>query len=172
MVIAYQGVSPQIGSRVFLAPDAAVIGDVEIGDDSSLWFKTVVRGDVNRIRIGERTNIQDGCIVHVTINTWPTVIGSQVTIGHGVVVHGCEIEDDCLIGMGSRILDGVRVGRYSIVAAGSVVREGTRIPERTLVAGVPAVPKRHVTEEEIAGILASAERYVGYKDSYLQIPWP
>jgi carbonic anhydrase/acetyltransferase-like protein (isoleucine patch superfamily) len=167
MIISFQGVSPKIPNSVFIAPDATIVGDVEIGEESSVWFKTVVRGDVNYIRIGRRTNIQDGCIVHVTVNTWPTLIGEGVTIGHGAIVHGCRVEDFCLIGMGARILDGARIGRYSIVAAGSVVREGTVVPERTLVAGVPAVPKRQLKDEEIAELEASAARYVEYKNTYL-----
>jgi carbonic anhydrase/acetyltransferase-like protein (isoleucine patch superfamily) len=169
MIIAYRGIAPKIPPSVFVAPDATVIGDVQIGEDSSVWFKTVVRGDVNRIRIGKRTNIQDSCVVHVTIDAWPTRIGDGVTIGHGVIVHGCEIQDYCLVGMGARILDGARVGRYSIVAAGSVVREGMVVPERTLVAGVPAVAKRSLTDEEIGSIEASAQRYVGYKKSYTEM---
>ena len=169
MIIDYQGISPKIPDSVFIAPDATIIGNVEVGEDSSIWFHTVVRGDVNYIRIGRRTNIQDGCVVHVTVDTWPTFIGDGVTIGHGAIVHGCRIEDFCLIGMGARVLDGARIGRYSIVAAGSVVREGTEVPERMLVAGVPAVPKRRLSDEELAELEASAERYVEYKRTYLGI---
>jgi len=169
VIISYEGVSPKIPASVFIAPNATVIGDVEIGEDSSVWFHSIVRGDVNAIRIGKRTNIQDSCVVHVTVEAWPTFIGDGVTIGHGVIVHGCWIDDYCMIGMGARVLDGARIGAYSIVAAGSVVREGMTIPERTLVAGVPAVPKRQLNDEEVAGLRASAGRYVDYKKIYMEM---
>jgi len=167
MIIPYNNLSPKIGNNVFIAPNATIIGDVEIGEDASIWFNTVIRGDVNYIRIGAKTNIQDLCMCHVTLNKWPLIIGEGVTIGHSVVVHGCVIKDYCLIGMGARILDGAQVGPYALVAAGAVVREGFVVPEYSLVAGVPAAVKRRLTAQEIDNLTASAARYVGYKNSYL-----
>jgi carbonic anhydrase/acetyltransferase-like protein (isoleucine patch superfamily) len=123
MLLSYNNISPKLAKGVFVAANATIIGNVEIGEDASIWFNAVVRGDVNYIRIGARTNLQDLCMCHVTLNQWPLIIGEGVTIGHGVVVHGCVIKDYCLIGMGSRILDGAQVGPYSLIAAGSVVRE-------------------------------------------------
>ncbi|MDZ7343864.1 MAG: gamma carbonic anhydrase family protein [candidate division KSB1 bacterium] len=167
MILAYKSHVPRIAPGVFIAPNATVIGDVEIGNDASIWFNTVVRGDVNSIRIGSKTNIQDLCMCHVTLNKWPLRIGEGVTIGHGVVVHGCVINDYCLIGMGARILDGAQVGPYALVAAGAVVREGFVVPAYSLAAGVPAEVKRRLTDEEIENLTASAERYIGYKNFYL-----
>jgi carbonic anhydrase/acetyltransferase-like protein (isoleucine patch superfamily) len=167
MILSYNNLSPKFAQGVFIAPNATIIGDVEIGEDASVWFNTVVRGDVNFIRIGAKTNIQDLCVCHVTINKWPLIIGEGVTVGHSVVVHGCVIKDYCLIGMGSRILDGAQVGPYALVAAGSVVRQGFVVPEYSLVAGVPAVVKRRLTDQEIENLTASAQRYVGYKNLYL-----
>ena len=167
MIIPYNNISPKIANNVFIAPNATIIGDVEIGEDASVWFSSVVRGDVHSIRIGAKTNIQDLCMCHCTLNQWPLIIGEGVTIGHSVVVHGCVIKDYCLIGMGARILDGAQVGPYALVAPGAVVREGFVVPEYSLVAGVPAAVKRRLTDEEIENLTASAERYANYKNSYL-----
>ena len=167
MILPYKNILPQFGNGVFLAPNATVIGDVIIGDEVSIWFGTVIRGDVNYIRIGAKTNIQDLCMCHVTLNKWPLIIGEGVTVGHSVVLHGCVIEDYCLIGMGARILDGARVGPRALVAAGAVVREGFVVPENSLVAGVPAEVKRPLRREELENLQASAERYVRYKNEYL-----
>jgi carbonic anhydrase/acetyltransferase-like protein (isoleucine patch superfamily) len=167
MILSYNNIIPKISASVFIAPNATVIGDVEIGTDASIWFNTVVRGDVNYIRIGARTNIQDLCMCHVTLNKWPLLIGTGVTIGHSAVVHGCVVKDYCLVGMGARILDGAQVGPYAFVAAGAVVREGFVVPEYSLVAGVPAEVKRRLTDTEIENLNASATRYVGYKNAYL-----
>jgi len=167
MLLAYNDISPKIANGVFIAPNATIIGDVEIGEDAGVWFNTVVRGDVNYIRIGAKTNIQDLCMCHVTLNKWPLIIGEGVTIGHSVVVHGCVIKDYSLIGMGARILDGARVGPYALVAAGAVVRENFVVPEYSLVAGVPAEIKRRLTDKEIENLAASAARYISYKDIYL-----
>lgn len=166
--LPYINITPQIPESVFVAPNATIIGDVEIGDDSSIWFNVVVRGDVHQIRIGDRTNIQDGSILHVTYKKWPLNIGNNVTVGHGAILHGCMCEDYCLIGMGARVLDGAHIGKFSLVAAGSLVREGQKIPEKSLAAGAPAVVKRTLTEDEIQGIKQNAERYVGYKQHYLK----
>ena len=169
MIYDYLDRRPRIADSVFVAPNATVIGDVEIGPDSSVWFNTVIRGDVNRIRIGERTNIQDGAVLHVTYERFSLQVGSNVTAGHGTILHGCTIEDYCLIGMGARILDGAHVGKFSLVAAGSLIREGESIPEYSLVAGVPAIVKRSLTAEEIERIKQSAERYVRYKETYRKL---
>jgi len=167
MILPYNNISPKIANNVFIAPNATIIGDVEIGEDASVWFSSVIRGDVHRIRIGPQTNIQDLCMCHCTLNKWPLLIGEGVTIGHSVVVHGCVIKNYCLIGMGARILDGAQVGPYALVAAGAVVREGFVVPEYSLVAGVPAVVKRRLTDQEIENLTASTARYVNYKNTYL-----
>jgi carbonic anhydrase/acetyltransferase-like protein (isoleucine patch superfamily) len=167
MILPYNNISPKIANNVFIAPNATIIGDVEIGDEASVWFNTVIRGDVHHIRIGPQTNIQDLCMCHCTLNKWPLMIGKGVTIGHNAVVHGCVIKDYCLIGMGARVLDGAQVGPYAFVAAGAVVREGFIVPEYSLVAGVPAAVKRRLTDDEIKNLTASAARYVHYKNTYL-----
>jgi gamma-carbonic anhydrase len=168
IVRAYEGKQPRIGARVFVAENAAVIGDVHLGDDCSIWYSAVVRADVHSIRIGARSNIQDNCTLHVTYRTHPVEIAEEVTIGHGVVAHGCTIERRALIGMGSRVLDGAVIGELALVGAGALVPEGMRVPPRTLVVGVPARVKRPLTDEEIAHLEQSWQNYVGYKDRYLQ----
>jgi carbonic anhydrase/acetyltransferase-like protein (isoleucine patch superfamily) len=157
--------APRVHASVFLAEGVMVIGDVEIGADSSVWFNTVLRGDINAIRIGTRTNIQDLCVFHVT-NRNEVKIGSNVTIGHGAIVHGATVEDSCLIGMGATLLDGVRVGSHSLIAAGSLVRQGFEVPEGMLVAGVPAAVKRSLTKDERETISRSANNYVNYVHLY------
>jgi carbonic anhydrase/acetyltransferase-like protein (isoleucine patch superfamily) len=144
----------------FVAPGAVVIGDVVLGDESSVWYHTTVRGDVNWIRIGNRTNLQDGCVVHVDSGRYPTQIGDEVTVGHRVILHGCTVEDLSLIGMGAVLLNGVVVGRGSLVAAGAVVREGMRIPPGSLVAGVPATVRRPLEASNLDDFRASAAHYV------------
>mgnify|MGYP001615097228 CR=1 FL=1 len=161
MIVTLGNKTPRVHPSVFLAEGVMVIGNVELGPDSSVWFNTVLRGDINAIRIGERTNIQDLCSFHVTHRN-EVHIGSNVTIGHGAIVHGATVEDFCLIGMGATLLDGVRVGSNSLVAAGSLVREGFEIPEGMLVAGVPASVKRTLTKEERESIGRSADNYVKY----------
>ncbi len=160
---------PKIGERVFIAENATVIGDVEIGDDSSIWFGTILRGDVNYIKVGRCTSIQDGSVVHVTRKTHPTVIGSYVTVGHAVKLHGCTIGDNCLIGIGAIILDGAVIGENSIVAAGTLVPPGKEFPPGSLIMGFPAKVKRELTPEEIEGLREHALRYVKYKDEYLSL---
>ena len=158
MIRKFKSVSPTVDASAFVDESAQVIGDVEIGEESSVWMCVVVRGDVNRIRIGRRSNVQDGTIVHVMKDTHPTLIADDVTIGHGAVVHGCTIEDRCLIGMGAVILNGAVIGKGSIVAAGAVVRERQVIPPHSLVVGLPAKVVREVPGEW-AKIHAQAVKY-------------
>ena len=162
MIRPFRSVRPRIDPACFIDESAQVIGDVEIGAESSVWMNVVIRGDVHRIRIGRRTNIQDGCIVHVMRETHPTTIGDEVTIGHGAVVHGCTIEDRCLVGMGAILLNGVVVGRDSIVGAGALLPEGMQVPPRSLVLGHPAKIRRTLTDGEVASIVEHASNYVGY----------
>ncbi|RPI14935.1 MAG: gamma carbonic anhydrase family protein [Ignavibacteriae bacterium] len=166
MIIPYQNISPKIDPSVLIAAGAFIIGDVEIGKDSSIWFNVVVRGDVNYIRIGERTNIQDLTMVHVTYKKFPTFIGNDVSIGHSAVIHGCRINDHVVIGMGAKILDDALVSSNSMVAAGSVVKERFIVPEGTLVAGVPAKVVRDLRPEEIEKIHQNAKNYLYYIEQY------
>lgn len=163
----FGGKEPRLGERVFIADNVAIIGNVELGNDCSIWYGTVLRGDVHFISIGSRTNVQDNCTIHVTNGTFPTVIAEEVTIGHGAIVHGCTVKRGCLIGMGARILDGAVIGEYSLVAAGAVVPEGMVVPPRTLVAGVPAKIKRPVSDAEALRIEQSWKHYIEYKEQYL-----
>lgn len=167
IVREFEGKRPRIGERVFIADNAAVIGDVEIGNDCSIWFGTTVRGDVNLIRIGSRTNIQDNCTLHVTHQRWPTIVAEEVTIGHGAIVHGCTVHRGALIGMGSRVLDGAVVGESALVGAGALVPEGMKVPPRTLVVGVPARVKRPLTDDELEKLEQSWRNYISYKEKYL-----
>lgn len=166
MIKAYQNIFPTIHDSVFIEESAQVIGDVTIDRDSSVWFQAVVRGDVHFIRIGARSNIQDGAVLHVTRNMYPLIIEDHVSIGHNAVVHGCTIRSNCLIGMGAIVLDNADVGENCIIGAGAVVKEGMKIPPNSLVAGVPGVIKRQVTAEEIRRLRERAEHYVEYKNAY------
>lgn len=157
---------PVLGNGVYVSPTACLIGKITIGDCSSVWPNVAARGDVNFIEVGRRTNIQDNTVLHVDAN--PLVIGDDVTIGHGCILHGCSIGDRCLIGMGSVVLDGAAIGPDVIVGAGSVVKQGDVIPPGTLYLGVPARYKRDLTEDEIKSILASAEHYHEYAREYLE----
>ena len=166
MILAHKGIAPQLDESVFLAPGACVIGDVQIGEKSSLWFNVIVRGDVNYIRIGSRTNIQDGTVVHVTRDTHPTVLGDDVTVGHSVTLHGCTVQDGSLIGIGAIVLDGAVIGASSLVAAGSVVSPNTQIPPRSLVMGSPGRVKRTLTDEECRNMHSISEGYIQYQEDY------
>lgn len=166
MIVPFRGKAPVVAAEVYLAPNAVVIGDVEIGAEASVWFHAVVRADVERIRIGPRTNIQDNATIHVTRDRWPTVIGVGVTIAHGAVLHGCTIGDYCLIGIGAVVLDGAEIGAESLVGAGALVVPGTRVPPRSCVLGSPAKCTRPLRPEEIAHLHASADHYVGYAREY------
>ena len=161
------GITPTISPKAFIAPGAALIGDVHIGEDTGIWFGCVVRGDVNHIRIGARTNVQDGTIIHVTRNTAPTIIGSGVTIGHCVLLHGCTLEDNCFIGMRATLMDGAVVESGAMVAAGALVTPGKRIPTGQLWAGSPAKYFRDLSEEDRAFFPISAENYVKHAREYL-----
>jgi carbonic anhydrase/acetyltransferase-like protein (isoleucine patch superfamily) len=161
------GKHPVLGKGVFVAETAAVIGDVEIGDQSSVWYSTVIRGDVMPIRIGARTSLQDGTVIHVTAGRFGTTIGSDCTVGHSAIIHACVVEDMCLIGMGSIILDGARIGRGSLVGAGALVTPGTDIPPGSLVIGSPAKVKRPVNDREREQIVFGAAHYVELAARYL-----
>jgi len=163
----YRGVLPRVHPSAFIDQSAQVIGDVEIGEESSIWMCAVLRGDVHAIRVGRRTNIQDGTIVHVMTGTHPTTIGDHVTIGHGAIVHGCTIESQCLVGMGAILLDGAHIGSGSVVAAGTLIVENVRVPPKSLVMGRPGKVKRLLTRAEIEDIQAYADRYVAYRLDYL-----
>ena len=167
-VTPFRGSRPKLAERVFLANGAHIIGDVEIGSDSSIWFNTVVRGDVNTIRIGARTNVQDNTTVHVTSQTGPCRIGDDVTIGHNAIIHACTIEDRCLIGMGAVILDSARIQAGSIVGAGALVTQGKTFPPGSLIIGSPAKAVRQLTPEEQAGLLDSAQHYIETAHMYGQ----
>ena len=176
MIMKFKDYTPSIGKNTWIAPSADVIGDVEIGEDSSVWFGTVVRGDVHSIRIGSRTSIQDLSMVHITHHKGkvrgvkgdgsPTIIGDDVTIGHRVMLHGCTIEDACLIGMSATILDNAVIGKESIVGAGSLVTKNKKFPPRSLIMGSPAKVVRELTEDEVKELYASASRYVAFKNDY------
>lgn len=167
MISEFNNIWPELHESVFVALSAHVIGDVIIGENSSVWFNSVVRGDVNYIRIGKNSNVQDGCVLHVTKEAHPLIIEDSVTIGHGVIVHGCTIHSNTLLGIGSVILDGAIVNEYSMVAAGALVPPGFEVPSGALVMGSPARVKRELTEKELKTIDELANRYVKYSRLYL-----
>ena len=174
MILSYKKFTPKIGKNTFIAPTADIIGRCEIGNDCSIWFGVVIRGDVHYIKIGDRSNVQDLSMIHVShykkedmSNGFPTVIGSDVTIGHRVMLHGCKIEDACIIGMSTTILDGAEIGKESIVAAGSVVTQNKKFPPQSLIIGTPAKVLRKLSDKEIESIYESAKNYVKYKNEYL-----
>lgn len=166
MIRKFQTIFPKIDDTAFIADDAIIIGDVEIGEDASVWYGSIIRGDVNYIRIGARTNIQDGTIVHVSSKTHATILEDEITVGHRVTLHGCHIESGCLIGIGAILMDGVRVGRNSLIGAGSLLTPGTQIPPRSLVLGSPARVKRELTDDELAYLDKSWRNYVELKKHY------
>ena len=165
-IISYKGIIPKLHPSVFVAEGARIIGDVEIGVDSSVWYNTVIRGDVHYIRIGDRTNIQDNSVVHVTHKKYPCIIGSNVTIGHSATIHACTIQDNSLIGMGAVVLDNATVGPYVIIGAGAVIPMNMKIPEGVLVTGIPAKVIRPLRDEEKRFLEQSAQNYVNYVASY------
>jgi carbonic anhydrase/acetyltransferase-like protein (isoleucine patch superfamily) len=174
MVKDFKGILPEIGPNSWVSENAMVIGDVEMGSDCSVWFGAIVRGDVHYIKIGDRTNIQDLCVIHVTnykkpdrSDGYPTIIGNDVTVGHKAMIHGAIIEDACLIGMNSTLLDGCEIGKESIVGAGSVVTKHKKFPPRSFILGSPAKLVRELTEDEVNLLYNSAESYVKYKNLYI-----
>ena len=166
MIRSFRGRRPQIAASAYIDPAATLIGDITIGADSSVWPGVVIRGDVNFIRIGARTNIQDGSILHVMRDTHPLILGDAVTVGHAAVLHGCTIESRCLIGMGAIILNGAKIGTGSIVAAATLVPEGADVPPGSLFMGHPGKFRRALTDADQDSIDAYAQRYVEYKDAY------
>ena len=167
MIRSFNNIVPKVHQTAFVTDDAIVIGDVEIGEDASIWFGSIVRGDVNYIRIGARTNIQDATVIHVSSRTHPTILEEEITVGHRVTLHGCHVERGCLIGIGSILMDGVRVGARSLVGAGSLLTPGTQIPPRSLVLGSPARVKRELTEDELTFLDRSWRNYVELKAKYV-----
>jgi carbonic anhydrase/acetyltransferase-like protein (isoleucine patch superfamily) len=160
MIASLEGRAPSVPGSVFVAPTAVVVGDVVLGEDSSVWYGAVLRGDVAPIRVGARTNIQDQCVLHATTGGPALVLGSEVTVGHRAILHGAEVEDRCLIGMGAILLDGCRIGEESLVAAGAVVLPGLRVPPRSFVAGLPARVRGPIPPDVHARLRESAESYV------------
>lgn len=167
MIRPFRGVHPQIHPTAFIADSAQVIGDVHVGEQASIWFGTVARGDMFYIRIGNRTNVQDNCVLHTRTGELPTILEDEVTVGHSVTLHGCHVERGSLIGIGSILLDDVRIGAQSLVAAGSLISPGTIIPSRSLVMGMPARVKRPLTGEEVLSLDRYWQNYVEYSAHYL-----
>lgn len=166
MIRPFQNKTPNIHETAFIAENAVIIGDVEIGESASIWYNCVLRGDVNYIRIGAKSNIQDGTIIHVSRADFPTIIEPEVTVGHSATLHGCYVETGSLIGIGATILDGARIGKNSLIAAGSLVTPNTIIPERSFVLGAPARVKRELTDEEVENIQKFWQNYVTLIDLY------
>jgi carbonic anhydrase/acetyltransferase-like protein (isoleucine patch superfamily) len=168
MIRAYQGHTPIVPASCYIDPSAQIIGDVTLGEQASVWMNAVVRGDVNSIRVGARSNVQDGAVLHGMRHLYPVLVGEMVTIGHNATVHGCTLEDEVLIGIGAVILNNARVGTGSIVAAGAVIPEGMVIPPRSLVAGVPGKIRRELGPQDHAMILQYAQNYLDYVAIYLR----
>jgi len=166
VIIPWKGKTPQVAADAFIAPNATLIGDLVIGARSSIWFNVVLRGDVNYIRVGERTNIQDGTIVHVATNDGPTLIGNDVLIGHAAIIHGCTLEDGCFVGMAATVMDDAVVESQGMVAAGALVTPGKRVKARQLWAGAPAKFMRELTDAEVANMKVQTARYADLADVY------
>jgi carbonic anhydrase/acetyltransferase-like protein (isoleucine patch superfamily) len=170
LIMPVEGRYPEIGNNCFLAPNSTVVGDVEMGDECSIWFNAVVRGDVNSIRLGNRVNVQDGAVIHCTYQKTKAIIGNNVSIGHNAIVHGCVIADNVLIGMGAIVMDNVHVGSNSIIAAGAVVLEGTVVEAGSVYAGVPAKKVKDISQELIHGeINRIAENYLKYSNWFREV---
>jgi carbonic anhydrase/acetyltransferase-like protein (isoleucine patch superfamily) len=168
MIRSYQGIAPTVADTAYVDPSAQIIGDVQLGEHASVWMNAVLRGDVREIRIGHYSNIQDCSVLHGMKNKFGVAVGDYVTVGHSVTLHGCTVEDRCLIGMGSIILNGARIGSGSIIAAGTLIPEGTIVEPNSLWMGSPGKFRRHLTEKDQETILMYAENYLGYKESYLR----
>jgi carbonic anhydrase/acetyltransferase-like protein (isoleucine patch superfamily) len=166
LILSVRGFTPKLGSDVFLAETAQLIGEVELGDQASIWYQVVLRADVNFIKVGKQTNIQDGTVIHGTFQGCGTEIGDRVTIGHQVLLHGCKIGKGCLIGMGSIVMDHVEIGEHCLVGAGSLLTERSKFPPRSLILGRPAKIKRELTSEEISALEKSADQYLLYASWY------
>ncbi|MEK6281829.1 MAG: gamma carbonic anhydrase family protein [Acidobacteriota bacterium] len=166
MIRSFGGIHPQISESAYVDESAQIIGDVHLGEQSSVWCNAVLRGDMFYIRIGDRSNIQDNCVLHTRTGEKPTILEDQVTVGHSVTLHGCYVEHGSLIGIGSIVLDDVRVGAQSLVAAGSLISPGTIIPPRSLVMGMPARVKRELSDDEVAGLDLFWQNYVAYTSKY------
>lgn len=167
MIRPYKGVLPTVPASCYVDESAQVIGDVVLGENASIWMNAVVRGDVNSIRIGANSNIQDCSVLHGMLNQWPVVVGDWVTVGHSVTLHGCVVEDRCLIGMGVVVLNGARIGAGSIVAAGTLIPEGTVVEPGSLMMGVPGKLRKKLSEADQETILRYARNYLGYRETYL-----
>lgn len=167
MIRSYRGVRPTIPASAYVDPSAQVIGDVTIGERSSVWCNAVLRGDVNAIRLGDETNVQDNSVLHGELNQYPVHLGNRVTVGHSVTLHGCVIEDDVLIGIGAIVLNGAHVGRGAIIAAGTLVPEGMEVPAGMIAMGVPAKVRREVSAEERERFAQNARNYVRYREAYM-----
>jgi carbonic anhydrase/acetyltransferase-like protein (isoleucine patch superfamily) len=170
MIRSYQGLLPQISAGCYVDPSAQLIGDVSLGERSSVWMNAVLRGDVNFIRVGANSNVQDCAVLHGQRNLYPVIVGDWVTIGHNATVHGCVVEDAVLIGIGAIVLNNCRIGEGSLIAAGAVVPEGTQVPARTLWAGVPAKLRRELSDADRAKILEHAQNYLDYTEIFLKEP--
>ena len=168
LIVEFDKITPVLGEKCFIAPSATIIGNTTVGNDVSFWYQTVVRGDVDSIKIGDGSNIQDFSMLHVT-EGFPLTIGKGVTVGHRVTLHGCTIEDNCLIGMGAIVMDGAVIGKGSVVGAGSVVTEGKVFPPNSLIIGSPAKIKRELTTKEINKFSNHYKSYINYKNQYLKI---
>lgn len=170
MIRAYRGITPRVAPSAYIDSSAQVIGDVEVGERSSVWCNCTLRGDVNLIRLGDETNVQDNCVLHGELHQHQVILGNRVTVGHSVVLHGCTVEDDVLIGIGSIVLNGARIGQGAIVAAGTLVPEGMEVPAEHLVMGVPAKVRRPVSPDERERFRKNAQNYVQYRQNYLNEP--
>ena len=167
MIKSFKGISPRINPQALILPNVVIAGDVEIGPETSVWFHATIRGDVGAVRIGARSNIQDNCVLHESTGRTPLIIGDEVTVGHGAVLHGCRLSNRCLIGMGATVLDGAVVGENCMIGAGALVPEGMIVPDGHLAVGVPAKVRRPLTEAEILTLKDSADHYVEYAKEYV-----
>ena len=165
----YAGKRPRVGERVYLAETAAVIGDVALGDDVSVWYNSVIRGDCHFIRIGARSNVQDNCTIHVTQGTHPTILDEEVTLGHGAIVHGARIGRGALVGIRATVMDGAQVGESALIGAGALVTPRTVVPPRTLWLGAPARQARELSDAEVEDLRHHHQNYLGYKEEHFRI---
>lgn len=170
MIRPFRGKTPQVAQSAYIHPSAQLIGDIAIGEESSVWCNATLRGDVHSLRIGSRTNIQDNSVLHADFPDFPLTLGDRVTVGHSVVLHGCTVEDDALIGIGAVVLNGARIGKGSVIAAGALISEGTEVPPYSLVMGVPGKVRREVSGEERERFRVNADHYVELCRQYRQEP--